>query len=186
MLPLLLVGTALAVDTEGALNVDATVLVSARPGGSVLVDYGVWKGLWVGARVSSQQEAYVVGANLGVFTETGTWYHGLVGGIGWRFVFGKHRRWDLDLGVYYGSEFTFVNETVEYPNSGTGYSIHDERAYQSWVGWVPVLPPTLRYHFDDHHGIVLQGVLPIPLSSIERLYVGVGYTSRWGVRASKK
>ena len=186
MLACLLLPPAFAVDTQGALNIDAMLLVSARPGASVLVDYGLWKGLWAGVRVSSQQEAYLAAANLGEFTETGTWYHGLSAGLGWRFVFGAHQRWDLDLGLYYGSEFTFVRETVEFPNSGTGYAVHDERIYQSWQGWLPVLPPTLRYHFDAHHGLVIQGVLPIPLSSIERLYFGIGYTSRWGLGKSKR
>jgi len=181
ILATLLVPMALAVETQGALNVDATALVSARPGAAVTVDYGLWKGLWVGARVSSQQEAYGVGANLGEFTERGTWYHGLLAGIGWRFVLGAHDRWDLDLGFTYGTEFTFVRETIAYPNSGTGYTVHDERSYQSWVGGVPIFPPTLRYHFGAHHGIMLQGVIPIPLSSIERVYIGVGYTSRWGL-----
>lgn len=182
MLVALLAPLALAVETEGALNVDAAFLVSARPGVAVSVDYGVWKGLWLGARVSSQQEAYLVAANLGTFTETGTWYHELLVGIGWRFVFGARGRWDLDIGVNYGTEFTFVRETVTYPNSGTGYAVRDERFYQSWVGGVPVLPPTLRYHFDANHGLVLQGVVPIPLSSFERIYLGIGYTSRWGLR----
>lgn len=180
---LLFATLALAGSPQGTLNTDVTAIVGFRPGFGAQVDYGIWKGFYVGGRVLHQQEAYIAAGNLGEFTETGTWHHGLQVGGGLRAVFGRNDRWDLDIGVFVGPEFSFVRETVRYDNSGQEppYSVRDKRFYQSWQVGMMAIPPTLRYRFAKNMGLVFQAVFPIsaPLA-IERNYASVGLTARWG------
>ena len=98
MLPLLMASVALAGSPKGMLHTDATVAAGFRPGVAGQVGDGVWKGLWVGGRLSSQQEAYIAAGNLGEFTETGTWHHGIFLGAGVHSVFGRNERWDVEVG----------------------------------------------------------------------------------------
>lgn len=175
---------ALAGSPEGTLNTDATLAVGFRPGLAAQVDYGLWRGVWVGGRLSSQQEAYIVAGNLGEFTETGTWHHGQFVGAGLRGVLGRNERWDVDVGVFVGQELSFVRETVVYDNSGQQppYSVRDRRFYHSWQAGMTIVPlPTFRYRFANNHGIVFQPwySLSHPLM-IERTYVSLGWTARWG------
>jgi len=183
MLLALLTTMALAGTPEDTLNFDATLTVGFRPGMAAQADYGLWKGFFVGGRITSQQEAYIAAQNLGDFTETGTWHHGIYAGGGIRATVGRNDRWDIEYGIYAGSEFSFVRETVVYRNSGQQppYSVRDKRFYQSWqVGFTPFLP-TLRFRFARNHGIVFQPMYSLshPLM-IERAYVSIGWTSRWG------
>ena len=104
-------------------------------------------------------------------------------GAGLRAVVGRNERWDIEYGVYAGSEFSFVREEVVYLNSGQEppYSVRDRRFYQGWqVGFTPLIP-TLRYRFAKNHGLVFQPMYSLshPLM-IERAYVSLGWTSRWG------
>ena len=96
---------------------------------------------------------------------------------------GRNDRWDIEYGIYAGSEFSFVREEVVYVNSGQDppYSVRDRRSYQGWqVGFTPLIP-TLRYRFAKNHGLVFQPMYSLshPLM-IERAYVSLGWTSRWG------
>ena len=180
----LLMASALAGSPAGTWTTDGAVIFGFRPGLGAQVDYGVWKGFFVGGRLLSQQEAYWVAGNLGEFTETGTWHHGLQIGGGLRTTFGRNDRWDIDIGLFVGPELSFVRETVVYNNSGQepAYSVRDRRFYQSWQAGLMLLPlPTFRYRFAKNHGVVFQTVFPISqASAIERNYVSIGWTARWG------
>lgn len=183
MLAALLTHLAFAGSPQGTLNTDAALVVGFRPGFSAQVDYGLWKGFFVGARFTHQQEAYIAASNLGEFTERGTWHHGAYIGGGIRATIGRNDRWDIEYGIYAGSEFSFVRETVQYENSGQEppYSVRDKRFYQSWqVGFTPLIP-TIRYRFAKNHGIVFQPMYSLshPLM-IERAYFSLGWTARWG------
>lgn len=182
MVAALLSALALAGSPQGALTTELAPAVGFRPGVSAQVDYGIWKGFYVGGRLLHQQEAYISAGNLGEFTEKGTWHHGIhvVGGV--RATLGRNERWDIGFGVSFGSEFSFVRETVVYNNSGQQppYSVRDQRSYQSWQAFFTPLP-VLRYRFAKNHGIVFQPwySLSHPLA-IERAYVSIGWTARWG------
>ncbi|MBX2800499.1 MAG: hypothetical protein KTR31_22665 [Myxococcales bacterium] len=184
MIATMLSTMALAGSPQGTTNTDATLIVGFRPGFAAQVDHGVWKGFWVGGRWSSQQEAYLAAGNLGQFDVTGTWHHGLYVGGGLRGVLGRSERWDVEISVFLGTELSFVREEVTYVNSGQQppYSVRDQRFYQSWQAGLNLIPfPTLRYRFAKNHGIVIQPWFPLsrPLA-IERNYVSVGWTARWG------
>ena len=179
----LLGAAALAGSPQGTINTDATAIVGFRPGFGVQVDYGIWKGFYVGGRALHQQEAYIAAGNLGEFTETGTWHHGFQIGGGIRAVIGRNDRWDIDIGLFVGPELSFVRETVEYRNSGQdpAYSIRDRRFYSSWQTGLMMFPPTLRYRFAENVGVVFQAVFPIgDALAIERNYASIGLTARWG------
>ena len=171
--------------SAGALTTDAMVVAGFRPGVAVGADYGLWKGFFVGGRLLSQQEAYWVAGNLGTFTERGTWHHGIQVGGGLRHTFGRRDRWDLEVAVFVGPELSFVREAVVYENAGQEppYAVRDQRSYVTVQGGLAALPlPTLRWRFAKHHGAMVQWVFPISQpSAIERNYILIGWTARWGL-----
>ncbi|MEN0065210.1 MAG: hypothetical protein AAGA48_23905 [Myxococcota bacterium] len=182
MITWMLMSLALAGSPEGTLNADVALNAVFRPGLSAQVDYGVFKGLYVAGRLSSQNDAYAVASNLGNFTETGSWYHSLYIGGGLRAVLGRNDRWDIDYGVLVGSEFAFIRETVVYENSGQQppYSVRDRRQFQSWQAYLTPLP-TVRFRFAKNHGVVFQTLYSLSNpAAIERAHVLIGWTSRWG------
>lgn len=184
MIASMMLTVALAGSPQGTFTTDAGVVVGFRPGLTSQATYGIWKGFFVGGRLITQQEAYWAASNLGEFTETGTWHHGAQIGGGVRATLGRRDQWDLEFALFVGPELSFVRESVRYVNSGQEppYEVRDQRFYTSVQAGLMALPlPTVRYRFAKNHGIVVQPVYPISqLSAIERAYVVVGWTARFG------